>query len=205
MAKHIERYVIGFAVGAIVTIGLFFLMQTFISNDRASLSEGTNIRFVEFVRVIEDVQPTQRQREIDPPQPHEIPPTPVLPTDYDRGERIPWDQTNYGSVAKPRVTPDIGAHVPDGEYLPISKVEPLYPKRAAERGIEGEVILEFTVNETGSVKDPVVIESDPPGIFDRAAIQAVLKFKYRPRVIDGQAIRVEGVKHRIVFNLEDEP
>lgn len=91
----------------------------------------------------------------------------------------------------------------EGEYLPLVKVEAEYPSRAMERGIEGSVTVKFTVTEKGSVEDPVVIESDPPGIFDRAAIQAASKFKYRPKVIEGSPIRVEGVKHKIVFDLED--
>ena len=92
----------------------------------------------------------------------------------------------------------------DGEYLPVVKVHAEYPARAIERGIEGSVTVEFTVTEKGIVEDPVVVESDPPGIFDRAALNAALKFKYKPKVVDGQPIRVDGVKHKIVFELEDE-
>ena len=91
----------------------------------------------------------------------------------------------------------------DGEYLPVVKVRAKYPSRAIEQGIEGSVTVEFTVTEKGIVNDPVVVESDPPGIFDRAAVNAALKFKYKPKVVDGQPIRVEGVKHKIVFELED--
>ena len=91
----------------------------------------------------------------------------------------------------------------EGAYLPLVKVGAEYPSRAMEQGIEGSVTVKFTVTEKGSVEDPVVVESDPPGIFDRAAIQAASKFKYPPRVIDGSPIRVEGVKHKIVFDLED--
>ena len=98
----------------------------------------------------------------------------------------------------------IGDYTSDGEYLPMYKVKPQYPRRAQQRGIEGWVVVEFTVTETGTVEDPVVSSSDPPGIFDRAAINAALKFKYKPRVVDGKAIRVSGVKNRIIFELEDE-
>ncbi len=91
----------------------------------------------------------------------------------------------------------------DGEYLPLKKVDVVYPQRALERGIEGHVVLRFTVTETGAVKDPVVFESEPPGIFDRAAIQAALKFEYQPKVVDGTPIEVEGVLHRIGFEIDD--
>lgn len=96
-----------------------------------------------------------------------------------------------------------GAFSDDGEYLPVVKVRPKYPSRAMERGIEGSVTVEFTVTEEGFVEDPVVVESDPPGIFDRAAIQAASKFKYRPKLVDGSPIRVENVKNRFEFEIED--
>ena len=79
----------------------------------------------------------------------------------------------------------------------------MYPRRAQTRGIEGYVILEFVVTKTGSVRDPVVIEAKPPGIFNRAALQAALKFKYKPKVVNGEPIDVAGVQNRITFELQD--
>lgn len=90
----------------------------------------------------------------------------------------------------------------DGEYLPIVRVAPIYPSRALSRGIEGYVDLEFTVTTAGTVKDPVVIYSSS-SLFNRAAMRAVLKFKYKPRVVDGQPVAVPGVKTRIRFELEE--
>ncbi len=91
----------------------------------------------------------------------------------------------------------------DGDYLPIVKIAPIYPSRALERGIEGWVILEFTVSETGAVKDSVVVEYEPSTIFNSAAIKASLKFKFKPRIVNGEAIEVRGVLHKITFRIED--
>ena len=90
----------------------------------------------------------------------------------------------------------------DGDYLPIVKVEPVYPRRAEERGLEGFVVVSFTVTTTGAVIDPVVIESEPKGVFDEAATRAVLRFKYKPRVENGKPIAVTDVQHVITFNIE---
>ena len=80
--------------------------------------------------------------------------------------------------------------------------KPQYPIRASERGIEGWVVLEFTITETGTVRNPKVMDAKPKRIFDRAAIQAIRKWKYRPRVIDGVAVeRTEEVK--LTFDLDD--
>ena len=72
------------------------------------------------------------------------------------------------------------------------------------RGLEGYVLIEFTVTRTGAVANPVVIRSEPPNVFDRAALAAVLKFKYKPRVVDGEPIDVPGVQNMIRFELADE-
>ena len=112
---------------------------------------------------------------------------------------------------------DIGAHTPnininivaggftsDGEYLPILKVLPVYPRRAQARGLEGYVLVEFCVTETGGIRDPIVVEADPTTIFDRAAVNAALKFKYKPKVVNEQPVEVCGVQNRIIFEMEDE-
>ena len=90
----------------------------------------------------------------------------------------------------------------DGEYLPIVKVAPVYPRRALQRGIEGFVIVEFTVTKQGTVRDPVVVEANPSGIFEQAAMDAAMKFKYKPRVVNGEATEVSGVQNRITFQID---
>ena len=87
--------------------------------------------------------------------------------------------------------------------MPIVKVAPVYPRRAQTRGIEGYVVLEFIVTKTGAVRNPFVVEAKPPGIFDRAAINAALKFKYKPIVVNGEPIDGAGVRNRITFELSD--
>jgi len=94
---------------------------------------------------------------------------------------------------------DLGS---DGDYLPIVKVEPVYPRRAQERGLEGYVVLSFTVSPTGAVVEPIVLVSQPKGVFDEAAIKAALRFKYKPRVENGKPVSVQGVQHVISFAIE---
>ena len=88
------------------------------------------------------------------------------------------------------------------DYQPIVKVAPVYPRRALSRGITGYVIVEFTVDEKGNVVKPVVIEASPEGIFDQSAINAVLRFKYKPRLVNGEAVKVSGVQNRMNFMLQ---
>ena len=93
-------------------------------------------------------------------------------------------------------------NIAEGDYLPIVRVAPVYPARALSRGVEGYVDMSFTVTTTGTVKDPIVIYSTS-SLFDRSATRAVLKFKYKPRVVDGVPVEVAGVKTRISFQIEE--
>lgn len=89
----------------------------------------------------------------------------------------------------------------DGEYVPIVKVAPVYPEIAVSRGIEGYVVVEFTVTPTGSVRDVIVVESSSE-LFNEAAIEATSQFKYKPRIVSGRPVEVSGVRNRITFVLE---
>lgn len=198
----IKRYVGGVLLGGVVTFGLLMLMRAVIANPDAAADSGIEGHVVELVQVQEDqaVQPEDRTPEPPPPpdeQPPELPP-PSADTDVTMGTAI-------GDVQMAEAV-DIGgvsSFTTDGEYLPIMKVSPIYPRRALARGIEGHVLLEFVVTETGNVRDPVVIEAQPPGIFDRSAIQAALKFKYKPKMVDGKPVAVSGVQNKIRFELEE--
>ncbi len=196
------RYIVGVALGAVVTFALLWLMRSVIANPDAATDSGIKGRVVDFVRVQEDTEVIVKKRKPEPPPPPDEPP-PNMPTPtFDSNVSMGVD---IGAV---EVSVDIdmsgtGGFTADGEYLPIVKVQPIYPRRAQTRGIEGYVLLQFTVTATGAVRDPVVIEAKPPGIFDRAAINAALKFKYKPKVINGEPIEVAGVLNRIVFELSD--
>ncbi len=91
----------------------------------------------------------------------------------------------------------------DANYAPIYKKPPVYPRRAVVRGIEGYVLLEFTVTREGGIRDPKVIDANPPRIFDQAALDAVGQFRYIPRVVNGEPVEVDGVTNRIAFSFND--
>jgi protein TonB len=78
----------------------------------------------------------------------------------------------------------------------------VYPWKAQTQQIEGYCIVEYTVTTTGSVRDPVVVEAQPRGIFDKASIEAALKFKYKPRVVNGEPIEVHGVRNLFRYTLQ---
>jgi len=89
----------------------------------------------------------------------------------------------------------------EGDIIPIVVIRPIYPRDAAMQGLEGWVKIQFTITETGTVKSPRVIESEPPRVFNREAIRAILKWKFKPRVIDGVAVERPATQI-IEFNLD---
>ena len=198
-----QRYAWSVIVGLAVTLLLFLLMQRLIESDRSPHSEPPKGQLLSFVRLLEEPPVVFRPphiilSEVEPP-PRTDPPT--LPP----GEVCQGTGCGVGIGPPPLEPPPVaGTRVAtDGEYLPIVKVAPFYPRRAASRNIQGYVLLEFTVTAMGSVRDPVVVEASPPGVFDRAAIAAALKFKYKPKVLNGRAMDVRGVRNLIRFELDD--
>ena len=76
----------------------------------------------------------------------------------------------------------------DGEVIPLFRIEPVYPRKAARAGKEGWVKVEFTVSKSGTVTEASVVESRPRRIFDRSALKAIRKWRFKPRVADGEAV-----------------
>jgi protein TonB len=89
----------------------------------------------------------------------------------------------------------------EGDIIPIVVIRPMYPRDAAMKGQEGWVKIEFTITATGTVKNPRVVDSKPPRVFNREAIRAILKWKFKPRVVEGVA--VDRLATQIIdFNLD---
>lgn len=200
----IGRYVFAVVAGSLVTLSLLFIMHLLIEFGESALSTPRDRHTLEFVRIkrnenlnTEDITPEK------PPKPPKVPPD-IPPQDMDNID----PNAPTINIAPPTVASnvDIGGpgvmNIAEGDYLPIVRVAPIYPARALSRGVEGYVDMSFTVTATGTVKDPIVMFSTS-SLFDRAATRAVLKFKYKPRVVDGQPVEVVGVKTRITFKIED--
>jgi len=198
------RYAFSIVIGTVVTLSLLFIMQLLIVTGKQALTDPRERHKLEFVRVKKNENlNTQDLTPEKPPKPPETPPE-TPPQDMDN---IDPDAPSI-DVGRPEISAntDIGGpggmNIAEGDYLPIVRVAPVYPSRALSRGLEGFVDMSFTVTTTGTVKDPIVLQSTS-SLFERAATRAVLKFKYKPRVVDGIPVEVPGVKTRITFELED--
>ena len=200
------RLVIGLAIGLAVTAGLFWMMQYLIVTADRTLNDSGSGALVDFVRLKRDESIERRQLKPKKPPPPEAPPpqppTPKLDELNPSADKI--------AISAVPVETDIemsggfSLGVGEGDYLPIVKVAPIYPNRALTRGIEGFCVVQYTVTSLGTTKDPVVIESQcTSSLFHRASLNAALKFKYKPRIIDGQAVEVPGVQNKFTYEITE--
>ena len=191
-------------LAGVVTFSLFFLMQFLISgNDE--LPERTERTIIGDISIPElEIRP-QRQ-EPKPDEPEELEEIPDLPEpQFD----INAPTTQGISIARANIdvsgmNTNASISQADAEYLPIVTIQPQYPTRALQRGIEGWCQVMFTVNENGGVEDPVVVDAEPPNIFDSASIRAVQRFRFNPRTVDGQPVKTPGVQYVFTYQLAEE-
>jgi protein TonB len=94
----------------------------------------------------------------------------------------------------------MGKYTEDGDIVPILRVEPIYPTVAMMRRIGGWVDVEYIVMPDGSVAQARVVASQPKGMFEKSALRAINKWKFKPRVVNGQPVPRE-VTQRINFNV----
>src|SRR3990172_1983876 len=91
----------------------------------------------------------------------------------------------------------------DRDVIPLVRINPDYPPRALSRGIEGWVIVQFTITAEGTVKDAKVVSSEPKGVFDDAAVKAILRWRYNPKVVEGVAVERVGLQTKLIFDLDE--
>jgi len=180
-------------------------MQALITKTAGALKEPTG-NIVDFVRLKKNTDPEVKKRELPKKQrPEEPPPPPDLSLTRsarpDQG--ISEMDFSVGLGIDLSTGPNLGSIASDVDVVPVVRVNPQYPPRAAERGVEGWVELMFTVSRAGAVIDVEVTKSHPGTVFDRAALRAVRKWKYNPRVEDGKPVERTGVRVRLAFQLAD--
>lgn len=206
-----DRHYLGRLLG-LVTLGaacallLTWFMHQLIASSQQRLDESTRAHIVDFVRMKREESSATKDRRPTKPTVSQAPPAPAAPDDASQSEStLTVSDTQLPDGFGPDLMiSGLGIASSDGEYLPIVKVAPIYPKRAAMKNLEGSCVVVYTVTANGSTRDVKVVEhmcTDP--VFYRPSIQAARKFKYKPRVIDGEAIEVRGVSNRFVYEFAD--
>ena len=92
--------------------------------------------------------------------------------------------------------------IPQTGYLPLIRFRPEYPRTARTQKIEGYVVAEFTITETCRPKDIEIVESEPPDVFDAAAVETLARFRFLPAVKDGSLVKSDGIRYTVQFQID---
>ena len=205
------RILIALGGGLIVALLLFWFDLFLISGRDTHKEDMEPVSVVNFIRVHEDefTQFKKRQKPKEPEPPKKPPPPPKLSVqDTSKPPPVPMN-IDMPKIDVPVATgggPYLGnwqenMSAAEGDVIPIVRIDPQWPREALLNGIEGWVKVEFTILADGTVTDPVVLEAEPRRMFDRNALRAILKWKFKPRIIDGKPVERRATQ-TIEFSLD---
>ena len=209
-AFNANKYAAGIGFSSAITLALFFVMVILISLGDTGMKEDTSVKLADIV--MPDREIDTFMTEVEKPDKPEEQPEDIAQPELDLAPLTGIDV----SIAKPK--PNFkagGSFFRDGEYIPLFKVVPIYPRRAQERGTMGYALVEFTITDTGSVENAQTIEGycsskrpddpevqfRPCSMFNSASARAALKLKYKPKIVDGRAVPVDGVLHLSLIHI----
>jgi len=196
----ITRYMTSAALGLAMASALLFLMHTLIDTGNAAFSpkNGTVVeRWIHQPIKEEPPMVAERFDRIDTPR---QPPTNSLPeSNYtiDGTGGVPF----LPSIPIKPGPLDSLLTRGDSPLVSIVRVQPVYPPRATTLGLEGFVTVGYDVSPAGSVMNVVVLNSSHP-IFEKAAMDAAYRFRFKPRVVDGLPTGTTGMRNRFRFEME---
>jgi protein TonB len=189
------------ASGFLVALSVFALLWRFVNVPMVA-ARPEKARNIEFTRTIVE-QPVKSTRDPKPVRkpPPEVVISPRVTTEA-RGipGPTPVQRTSFTPSGSLRPT---GMRMrPDGDAIPIVRPAPEYPQAQITRGTEGWVRVRFTITEAGTVKDATVVAAEPERVFDAAALKAIARWRYNPRVENGMPVARVGLETVIRFDIE---
>ena len=200
------------AVAVGVALSLFTLMNALIGFDGVLEKPDRQRAYLNFIRIDPadtEINTKDRRLPEPPPPPEEVPETPdfstrIDPLASDLGMDLPTIALPINDGSGPYLgTLSAGQGLAgfDTDAIPVVRIAPVYPRRAKQARIEGWVTMEVTIRPDGSVSDVKVMASNPPRLFDEAALAAMQRWKFRPKIVDGTPV-AQRAKQTIEFVLE---
>ncbi|AOT10176.1 hypothetical protein S4054249_05215 [Pseudoalteromonas luteoviolacea] len=198
--KALNKLVLSFIGALVVTFSLFAFMHQLISQDKVFIAEQPPVIDVIIAQDIED-SPVRTHRVLPPPPKpaQKAPPKPNTPPAETTGVNVEVNITS--GVKSSPIQMNSTLQISDTHAAPIVRIEPTYPAIAARDGIEGWVQLAFSISPNGQVIDAQVIDAKPKRVFNRAALKALKRWKYRPKMINGKPVVQAGQSVVLEFNL----
>lgn len=195
-------------IAALISLSLFAFMAWMVDNGNQGVPKTSQPLSFNMVMLEQENQVQRRQRSV-PEQPELPEPPPQSPVSQKQSAVANTQQlSSVPSLGLDTAISGISNNAPTfGDFganqqaMPLHRVEPSYPARALQRGIEGYVVMRFTIDETGRPTDIQVVEAEPKRVFERDAIRALSNWKYQPKLSDGKAVTQPGQSVKLEFKL----
>lgn len=208
------RILLSFIGASIFTAGIFWTLQIMIKIDSSKNIDEKRTKHIDVVRLKrkqdiikkERVKP-KKPKPLKKPKPKIALKTKKIPIKQKMTKIKPLDfklpiKLSASSMLGDAVVSKFAVQEIDTDVIPLSRVKPVYPRRAKRLRIEGEVKAEFTITLTGGVKDILIVKSEPKGVFDRAAKRSLIRWKFKPKMQDGEAVEQRALL-KFTFKLEE--
>jgi protein TonB len=191
------RLPVAFVLAIVVTGVVFFALWAAVTGHHGFATVKQTVK-VDFSPLRHDTDVETKRNKVEQPKPQKAPEIPTIES----------AAGGPGGASVSVMTPSfeisgVGISVgSDRDVIPLVRINPEYPARAKSRGVEGWVQVEFTITPAGTVKDPKVVDADPKGLFEKAALEAIARWKYNPKVEEGRPVERRGVQVVLRFELE---
>ncbi len=191
--KVVMKLMLAFLFSIFITGSIFAVMNGMVTSKGEQNKNIGEQTVIDFIRLKQDSESRTKEREKkQPPKPKK----PPMPPQQTAQQNTPMKQI---AIRLPNITPDlslanksllgdaqIGMGFGDGDVIPLVRMPAQYPNKAKRRHIEGFVKARLEVNALGTVDSVEIIDSKPKGVFERSAIRALYKYKFKPQIIDGK-------------------
>ncbi len=194
-------------MGMLIALFVFWLMQWMINPTHEKHERSDDVAMVDFIRSLHDSSSDKKNRDTKEPEKPKPPPSLEAP-EAQKSSKQPQ------SMALPNIQSSLasfkgnglggmlsGYGFGDSDVIPLVQVEPRYPAQAISRKIEGYVMVRLKISKLGSVEEVDVIDSNPKGIFEREAIRAAWRYRFKPKLVDGKPVE-QMATLPFEFNLE---
>ncbi|RBP48936.1 energy transducer TonB [Arenicella xantha] len=195
----LRRITLPFINASLITAGLFLLMYSLVHMEEPELLKAMPSPLFTFANVPEDDNVIITIPK--PPEPKLVEPLPDLPAHpvaeiTDEGLPAQWTEYSPPTVEGSQLA------IADGQLTLVLGYPPVYPNGALTRNIEGFAVVGFSVSQAGEVFDAYILESEPAGVFDRSALQAISKFRYRARNVNGKPVASDGQRYMFSYEID---
>lgn len=208
------RLAVSLVCALLFSLGFLLLLKYSITLREQKTTAEDNLRLIEFVRLKKESALVKKERlKAKKPEPKKIiekprvniprpksqknTPQPMQKLDF----QVPLDLAASSALGDAFVATGNAERVVNANVIPLVRINPVYPQRAKMMKKEGYVKLEFTITEQGTVKDVEVVEAAPKRLFNHAAKRALLKWKFKPKLVDNKPVEQRG-SIRIEFKLK---